>query len=169
MQCSSPASLWKTIRKADFIYVFFPGNIPVVSVAMARLLRKPYGVYVRGELGRDSRWWRWSMSGARFVIAHGGILADAARPFCDDVELAIPLCPLLGDDVSAPRPPRREGPWRLLYVGVLQPRKGIPEGFARLSVGLEDANDIVSDLNQALGNGQEQADGRESQHTSHNP
>jgi cystathionine beta-lyase/cystathionine gamma-synthase len=38
----------------------------------------------------------------------------------------------------------------LVYGRHAEPRKGIPEGFARLSVGLEDADDIVADLEQAL-------------------
>ena len=44
----------------------------------------------------------------------------------------------LGDTVS------------LVYWRHPEPRKGIPEGFARLSVGLEDADDIIADLDQAL-------------------
>lgn len=38
----------------------------------------------------------------------------------------------------------------LVYGRHPEPRKGIPEGFARLSVGLEDVNDIIADLDQAL-------------------
>jgi len=38
----------------------------------------------------------------------------------------------------------------LVYGRHCEPRKGIPEGFARLSVGLEDADDIIADLDQAL-------------------
>ena len=38
----------------------------------------------------------------------------------------------------------------LLYCRASEPRKGIPEGFVRLSVGLEDVKDIIVDLDQAL-------------------
>ena len=38
----------------------------------------------------------------------------------------------------------------LLYARWPEPRKGIPEGFIRMSVGLEEADDIIADLNQAL-------------------
>lgn len=38
----------------------------------------------------------------------------------------------------------------LLYGRHPEPRKGIPEGFARLSVGLEDTAVIIADLGQAL-------------------
>jgi len=38
----------------------------------------------------------------------------------------------------------------LLYRRWPEPRKGIPEGYVRMSVGLEDADDIIADLDQAL-------------------
>ena len=38
----------------------------------------------------------------------------------------------------------------LLYCRWPELRKGIPEGYVRMSVGLEHANDIIADLNQAL-------------------
>ncbi|MBU0717125.1 MAG: glycosyltransferase family 4 protein [Planctomycetes bacterium] len=119
--------VWRAIRESDFLYVSFPGNVPLCSVGVSRLLRKPYGVYLRGELGRNSWWWRWTMSGARFVIAEGEVLADAARRFCDDVELAVPMCPLPRVAPDRKKSIRMEGPWRLLYVGRLEERKGTPE------------------------------------------
>ena len=33
----------------------------------------------------------------------------------------------------------------------IEPHTGIPEGLLRVSVGIEDANDLISDLGQALG------------------
>jgi len=38
----------------------------------------------------------------------------------------------------------------LVYGRHPEPRKGIPEGFARLSVGLEAVDDIIADIKQAL-------------------
>jgi len=38
----------------------------------------------------------------------------------------------------------------LVYVRRRQDQRGIPEGYARLSVGLEDVDDIIADLDQAL-------------------
>jgi O-acetylhomoserine/O-acetylserine sulfhydrylase-like pyridoxal-dependent enzyme len=29
-------------------------------------------------------------------------------------------------------------------------RKGVPEGFIRMAIGLEDVDDVISDLDQAL-------------------
>jgi cystathionine beta-lyase/cystathionine gamma-synthase len=38
----------------------------------------------------------------------------------------------------------------LVYVRWAEERKGVPEGYVRVSVGLEDVDDIVGDLDQAL-------------------
>lgn len=117
-------AIWKAVHRADFLYIFYPGNVPFISVALARLTGKPYGVYLRGELGMGTRPWRWVMSGARFVIAAGNVLADAARGCRGDVELAVPMCSLLENAATVPRPARTQPPWRLLYVGRLEARKG---------------------------------------------
>ena len=120
--------VWRAVRESDFLYVFFPGNVPLWSVAVSRFLRKPYGVYLRGELGKNSRSWRWTMSGAAFVIAVGTNPRGCRRRFCDDVELAIPHVPAADESSDErTRSVRTEGPWRLLYVGRLEERKGTPE------------------------------------------
>lgn len=38
----------------------------------------------------------------------------------------------------------------LVYVRKTEERKGVPEGYIRLSIGLEDADDVIADLDQAL-------------------
>ena len=38
----------------------------------------------------------------------------------------------------------------LVYVRWTEERKGVPEGFIRMSIGLEDVDDVIEDLNQAL-------------------
>jgi len=69
-----------------------------------------------------------------FVVTGGKTALDTFR---DSVRLCRPWVSL-GDTGS------------LLYCRPPEPRKGIPEGFVRMSVGLENADDIVADLDQAL-------------------
>jgi cystathionine beta-lyase/cystathionine gamma-synthase len=40
--------------------------------------------------------------------------------------------------------------YTLVYVRPTEERKGVPEGYIRLSVGLEDVHDVIADLDQAL-------------------
>ena len=69
-----------------------------------------------------------------FVIAGG---QEASDIFKNSVELCKPWVSL--GDAST-----------LVYCRNPEPRKGIPAGYVRMSVGLEDADDIIMDLDQAL-------------------
>lgn len=69
-----------------------------------------------------------------FVIAGG---EEAARAFAGSLKLVKPWISL-GDLYS------------LVYVRWPEARKGVPPGYIRVSVGLEDAADIIADLDQAL-------------------
>ncbi|MBT4099132.1 MAG: aminotransferase class I/II-fold pyridoxal phosphate-dependent enzyme [Gemmatimonadetes bacterium] len=62
---------------------------------------------------------------------------SAGHQFAESLQLVRPWVSL-GDTGS------------LVYGRQCELRKGIPEGFTRLSVGLEDAEDIIADLDQAL-------------------
>jgi len=69
-----------------------------------------------------------------FVIAGG---AEAKQTFANSLKL-VKRWISLGDLYS------------LVYVRWPEERKGVPEGYIRVSVGLEDADDIIADLDQAL-------------------
>jgi cystathionine beta-lyase/cystathionine gamma-synthase len=79
-----------------------------------------------------------------FVIAGGQAALDV---FKDAVRLCRPWVSL--GDVGT-----------LLYGRWPEPRKGIPEGYVRMSVGLEHADDILADLDQALNEAQRATTGR---------
>ena len=69
-----------------------------------------------------------------FVIAGG---APAKEMFADSLNV-VRRWVSLGDLYS------------LVFVRWPEERKGVPEGYLRISVGLEDADDIIADLDQAL-------------------
>jgi glycosyltransferase involved in cell wall biosynthesis len=120
-------SVLRHIRKADYLYLFVPGSLPFVVAVCALLLRKHYGVYLRGEYGIDSRRVRFILSNADFVHANGPALRDKACRFCPDVELTVPMCDLTVATRVTDRVFKSEPPWNLLYVGRVEPRKGVAE------------------------------------------
>jgi methionine-gamma-lyase len=73
-----------------------------------------------------------------FVIANG---EEAKHHFANSLKLVKPWISL-GDLFS------------LVYVRPPEERKGVPEGYIRVSVGLEDVDDIIADLDQALNKAQ---------------
>ena len=91
---------------------------------------------LEGDPGRETAKALFDGFGALvgFVIGGGQAASDAFRS-------SLKLCKSwvsLGDTGS------------LLYCRRPEERKGIPEGYVRLSVGLEDTDDIIADLDQAL-------------------
>lgn len=119
--------LARETAKAHFLYLFMPSNLSTLVSMCARAMGKRYGVYLRGEFGIDSRHSRLVLSHASFVVAEGGVLADKARRFCDDVALTVPMFDLSEQDCRADRVFSHDPPWNILYVGRIEARKGINE------------------------------------------
>jgi glycosyltransferase involved in cell wall biosynthesis len=115
------------IRHVDYLYVFLPGNLPALFSICAKVMRKSYGVYLRGELGVDTKLTRLILSNADFVHANGSFLADKAHRFCNDVELTIPMLDLTCQDCVTHKNFKSQPPWDILYVGRVEIRKGISE------------------------------------------
>ena len=115
------------VKKADYLYVFLPGNLSILVSICAVILKKSYGIYLRGERGIDLKLTRLILSNADFVHANGGVLADKARRFCSDVELTILMFDLTGQDCVTHKNFKSQPPWNILYVGRVEIRKGIYE------------------------------------------
>jgi glycosyltransferase involved in cell wall biosynthesis len=116
---------WRRVRAADFVYVFLPGRLPVLFAGLARLLGRPYGAYLRGE--PSTRADRRALAGARFVLVANEGMRREAEPHCRDVALIRPMIDFAESDVVRGRRARAEPPWRVLFVGRIEARKGVAE------------------------------------------
>jgi glycosyltransferase involved in cell wall biosynthesis len=115
----------RRVLEADALYLYAPGRLPSLFARAARLLGRPYGVYLRGE--PSAREDRALLAGARFVIvANEGMRREAER-HCRDVALVRPMIDFTPDDVVRGRKARRTPPWRVLFVGRIEARKGVGE------------------------------------------
>lgn len=116
----------ETLR-ADFVYVFLPGHLPLMFVWAARLFRRPYGVYLRSAPGLALRRVTNALASARFVLATTPQLAERAREFCAASDPVTPMMDLGPEDV-VPSPSISETPpWRILFVGRIEEAKGVGE------------------------------------------
>lgn len=115
----------RQVRQADFVYLFLPGRLPMLFAIAAWLWGRPYAAYVRGEL--EGRGIRFVLGRAAFVIAANEGLRDVARRFCADTSLIRPMMDLRAEDVIERQEQRRAAPWRLLFVGRVERRKGVDD------------------------------------------
>ncbi|MBU3970630.1 MAG: glycosyltransferase [Alphaproteobacteria bacterium] len=130
-----PLSVFRLVRevwRADHVYLFFPGTIPRIGSLICRALRKPYGLYVRGERWDGPLDWT-ALSGARFILTVSPTLEASLREYCADVATILPMT-IVGMDDTAPVIRPSGGPIRLLFVGNLLPAKGLAELLSACSL-----------------------------------
>jgi glycosyltransferase involved in cell wall biosynthesis len=115
------------IVRSDFLYIFLPGRLGVMAALLAIIMRRPYGIYLRGSR-IDLFGVAFSLSRAAFVLAAGPFLRDVAARYCDTCDVVSPMFDIGAADLQLNRVQRiRSDKWRLLYVGTLEEAKGTLE------------------------------------------
>jgi glycosyltransferase involved in cell wall biosynthesis len=120
------------VSRFDYLYIFLPGHLSLLFVLAAKILRRPYGAYLRGSLNEwtghpEAGPMRWALRNARFILATGDKLRDQARNLGAPAEAAVPMLELGPSDLVDPTMVRQEPPWKLLFVGLVGACKGVPE------------------------------------------
>ncbi|GEM66498.1 hypothetical protein SMI01S_01040 [Sphingobacterium mizutaii NBRC 14946 = DSM 11724] len=123
------------VLKNDFIYLFYPGPICQFIALVCVLFRKKFGLYVRGEQGINSRFSKYLLKRAKFVMTISPLFTDeikkinvrtnTIRPMIGFTELDIVKTKLIDNNKNL----------KILYVGRLVFDKGIFElisGFIKL-------------------------------------
>lgn len=116
------------IRQHKFIYIFCPGYCGLMAGLWARLLRKPYGLYVRGTWHQDrtlfQKLWNRVFSAASFMVVTGESFRRELSRYCSQVENEVPLTALRPDQIDVSRLAQRS-PAQLLFAGRLNESKGV--------------------------------------------
>jgi glycosyltransferase involved in cell wall biosynthesis len=112
------------IHECDFLYLYYPGNICIILALFAVFQGKPFGLYVRGEHGIQSRISKFLFRRAvisltispKFtdLIRQSGGNADTIRPMMDDTE----------QDIVLDRTYKAKDHYKLLYLGRIERAKG---------------------------------------------
>jgi glycosyltransferase involved in cell wall biosynthesis len=120
--------LLREILKSDFVYIFFPGTLGKVAGLLCSLLRKPYGLYVRGGRFRETRLDRRVVRKAVFALTVSPALQQQIEPLCGSAGVIRPMVTITPEDAFArPAWVSRPPVWELLFVGRLEVDKGIRE------------------------------------------
>lgn len=124
--------LLNRIYKYDFIYVFYPGNINYLTILLALIFKRKYGIYVRGELKYNLPFLKNILSKANLIVTNNPIIQKQLLSYNDNTKMIISY-QKLGNEV--PNLPNKfikkninsKSPFKLLYVGRVEYKKGIVE------------------------------------------
>lgn len=111
----------------DAIYIFYPGTLPMMAAILSRLFRKPYGLYVRGEVGLATKVSAYILKNSEFVLTVSDLLKEKLKLHNEKVEVIAPMIAFTEHHVITNRVYEQEGIFRCLYVGRLEHRKGTRE------------------------------------------
>ena len=131
------AKLPFVLRHYELVYIFCPGHIGALAALWARVLGKPYGLYVRctwlNRRAATSFWWARVFAGASFMIVTGEAFRRRLARYCPNVVNEVPLTALRPADVQLTSLERRN-PHRLLFAGRLTRSKGIYDVLRALAI-----------------------------------
>jgi len=120
------------LMQYDVVYIFCPGYIGLFASLWSRLLRKPYGIYIRGtwlnKNGKTAFWWRSAFKGAKFMIVTGESFKRRLQVYCKNVVNEVPLTALTPCEVDLSDLSERSYS-RIIFVGRLNESKGVRDAI----------------------------------------
>jgi len=115
------------VFKADFVYLFYPGPICAVFACICIVLRKDYGIYVRGEQGISSKLSRFLYSKAGLVFTISPKFTDLIREIQKETHTIRPMVDITESDFNWERNYESKSFFHILYVGRIVRDKGLFE------------------------------------------
>jgi len=115
----------KTILKYDFIYIFYPGHVPVLAAIVSILLRIKYGLYIRGQHNIETTIGKYVIKKANFCLTVSDLLKEQILINNKYVDVIAPMIDFSKKDILLNRNYSEDGKLRFLFVGRIELRKGI--------------------------------------------
>lgn len=117
----------KLILKNDFIYLFYPGPICQVIALFCIFYRKPYGLYIRGEQGIESKISQIILKKAKTIFTISPSFTQKILSYNKHTQTIRPMIGFKESDMIAHRMIDFNKKIKLLYVGRLVFDKGLFE------------------------------------------
>ncbi|REG77486.1 glycosyltransferase family 4 protein [Algoriphagus antarcticus] len=119
--------LLSLVTNNEFLYIFYPGTLGKIIGLMAIMLRKPIGLYIRGQYYNQGIIDRIILKYSKFILTVSPSLSNDLLTFCDTVDVIRPMISIELDDLKLDRNYNSPQTWNLLFVGRVEERKGINE------------------------------------------
>jgi glycosyltransferase involved in cell wall biosynthesis len=122
------AKMLFAVMRQDFVYCYYPGTLPRGLILFCRLLHRPYGLYVRGEIP-DIPQNRRILADAKFILATGISNVTRVVPEYKSCHEIVPMCSILQEDMELIPKTSFGTPLHGLFVGRVEKNKGVFELF----------------------------------------
>ena len=120
-------AVFKLLKSNDFVYLFYPGTVSKIIALIAVLLKKPFGLYIRGQYYNQNILDRFILNRAKFILTVSPSFVKGLKKFCSRVEVIKPMIDIGIDDLKSDRDFGHKNHKNLLFVGRVEERKGINE------------------------------------------
>ena len=120
-------AVFKLLKSHDFVYLFYPGTVSKIIALIAVLIKKPIGLYIRGQYYNQNFLDRFILNRAKFILTVSPSFAKDLNRYCSRVEVIKPMIDIKIDDLKQDRNFRYKNHKNLLFVGRVEERKGIYE------------------------------------------
>jgi glycosyltransferase involved in cell wall biosynthesis len=118
---------FQTVKKADFVYLFYPGNICIILAIFCLLRGREYGFYVRGNQGIMSAISKMLYKKAKLVYTISPMFAELIRSTGASASTIRPMMDFSEQDILFNREYKNKATYDLLYVGRIERAKGVFE------------------------------------------
>lgn len=117
----------KAILKNDFVYIYYPGPICLIVALLCYIYRKPYGLYIRGEQGIDSKLSLIILRNAKIIFTISPKFTQNILSYNNNVHTIRPMISFVESDIEKERILNFDKTVNILYVGRLVFDKGLFE------------------------------------------
>lgn len=115
---------FRRIHACDFLYLYYPGNICIILALFAIFQKKPFGLFVRGEKGIQSRISKFLYRRAVISLTISPKFTNLIRQSGGDAETIRPMMDDTEQDIVLDRTYGAKDQYRLLYIGRIEREKG---------------------------------------------